>query len=173
MWGICTKSSHAWRIGTSLWKIGNKLSHVKNWHQNLIAGKKSSYMRILVPNCHRCEELALNRHRYQWQNGEELESNAKFYQCEEYACMQYITFDFARIFHIVWDIGTKYVMYWYQVFTCYEIGTNSSQCEIYEVWNLPAWVIINLYCWARWLEYTRGKQVECLTTVKSGAGVCH
>ena len=51
------------------------------------------------------------------QNAPEL---GVFFQSEEYACMPY-EIRFMRIFHKVKDIGTEYVTYWYQFFTCFEI----------------------------------------------------
>ena len=55
-----------------------------------------------------------------------------FYQCEEYSCMLYEILR-AFFFHRVSDIGTKYV-YWYKISHVLRgNGTNSSQCEIYEV----------------------------------------
>ena len=45
----------------------------------------------------------------------------------------YIKFDFVRIFYKVRDIGTKYVTYWYQFFTCCEELVpilHSVKCEL-------------------------------------------
>ena len=88
----------------------------KNWYRNSYmwsTGTKSSHMWKLVPNHDWCEELALNRHRRQWQNCEELESNAKWNRFWGYLINMRnmhvcnIKFDLVRIFHKVWDIGTK------------------------------------------------------------------
>ena len=96
----------------------------------------------LVQNYHRWEELVLNRHRWQWQNCAELKSNAKWsrfggiFQCEEYACMLYE----------IWlrAYCSQSVRYCYEVcdilvpilHVLWGFCTNSSQCEIYEMWNL-------------------------------------
>ena len=56
----------------------------------------------------------------------ELKSNDKCSRFEGYFInvrnmhVCYIKFDFMRVFHKVGDIGTKYVTYWYQFFTCCE-----------------------------------------------------
>ena len=39
-----------------------------------------------------------------------------FYLCEEYACVLHIIL-LRAYFHKMWDIGMKYVTYWYQLFT--------------------------------------------------------
>ena len=44
-----------------------------------------------------------------------------FYQCEEYSCILHIILLRAH-FHKMWNIGMKYVTYWYQFFTrCEEL----------------------------------------------------
>ena len=108
-------------------KISIKSYHVKNWYQN---SRVKSWCQNLthVKNC-RCEKLVLNRHRCQWQNCEELESNAK---CSRFGggggyCISvrnthvcYMKHDLVRIFHKVWYVGTKYATCWYQFPACCE-----------------------------------------------------
>ena len=80
----------------------------------------------MVPNYQRCEKMVNNRQRCQWQNCKELESNAKCSNFWGYFInvrnthVCYMKFEFVRIFHKMWDIVTKYVTYWYQIFTCCE-----------------------------------------------------
>ena len=99
----------------------------------------------LVPNYHIYKELVLNRHRCQWQNCDELETNAKCSRFGGYfinvrdthVCYIYTKFDFVRFF-------PQSVRYWYEIcdllvpifHVLWGICTNSSQCEIYEVRNL-------------------------------------
>ena len=109
-------------------KLVSKLTRVKNWYR-ILTHVKNWYQTITDVS-----KLVLNRHRCPWQNCEELESNAKyiadyyffyfFFLWGEYfnnvrnTHVCYMKFDFVRMFHQVWDIGTKYVTYWYQLFTC-------------------------------------------------------
>ena len=87
----------------------------------------------LEPNLQTCEMLVQNYQRYEEpvltvtdrnDKTEELESNAKYIRVWGYSInvrnthVCYIKFDFVRTFHKVKDIGTEYVAYWYQFFTC-------------------------------------------------------
>ena len=113
---------------------------MKNRYQNSCVwrtGTNSSHMWHMVPNYHRCEEMVLNRHRCHWQKWR-MWTECKMQQIWRYfinvrntqAC--YMIFDLVHIFYKVWDIGTKYVTYWYKFFMCLE----DSQGEINEAWNL-------------------------------------
>ena len=111
----------------------------------------------LVQNYYSYEERVLNRHRYQWQSSKELDSNvicSRFFfggggeggvgsyfinVSNMHVC--YIKFDFVRIIHKMWDIGTKYVVYWNQIFTCCEelvpfVPIVRNWYQFFTVWNL-------------------------------------
>ena len=131
---------------------------MKNWYQNphvWWTDTKSSHMWKLVPNYRRSEELELNRHRCQCQNCEELESNAKCSRFgghfinvrNRHVC--YIKYDFVCIFHKVRDIGTKYVTYWYQLFTfCEEFGSVKLRSVKFVVQqSIHIWTIVTLEGW--------------------------
>ena len=101
-----------------MWTIGTKLTDFKNWYMYLIVTDVSDKTVKIWKRMQNAADLGV------------------FYQCEEYACMLY-EIDFVRICHKVWDIGTKYVTYRYQFSRAlWGIGTNFSQCDIDEVWNL-------------------------------------
>ena len=83
-----------------MWKIGTKLSHM--WR----TGTRSSQMSVTKL----------------WRIGIECKMQqiwGVFYQCGEYACMLFEIW-ICAYFNKVRDIGTKYVTYWYQFFTCCE-----------------------------------------------------
>ena len=143
MWRIGTKSSHVWRIGTKsshLWKIGIKASHVK-------IGIKTHTCEEMIPKPHTCEkllpiyhtyeELVLDRHRCQWQNCVELESNVKcsrfggilsMWGIRMYAIWNLISCVFFTKCEILvrnmWRIGANFsraVRNWYQFFTVWTV----------------------------------------------------
>ena len=144
---IGTKSSHQlkhWYQIITCEKFVSKLTRMKNWYKTFL-----THLKKLVPNYHRCEELVLNRHGWQWQNCEELESNAKCsrfggyfinerntHVCYIKLCEKYAR---SRISKLLWNstsfVFSQSVRYWYEICDR-RIGIHSSQCEIYEVWNL-------------------------------------
>ena len=128
---ICEKmisNHHMWKIGI---KTHTCVELVANPHT----------CEKLVPNYHTYEELVLNRHRCQWQNCEELKSNAK---CSRFGGGGYLIN--VRNTRMYWlrVYFSQSVRYWYEIcdvlvpffHVLWGIRTNSSQCEIYEVWNL-------------------------------------
>ena len=142
MWRICTKFSQMWRNRTKsshMWRIGTKSSHllknsikthtcedqVPNSHTCEDLVPNSHTCRKLVPNHHKWEELVLNRHRCQWQNCEELESNAKCSRFGGISSMWVIRMHakwnlILCVFFLKCEILVRNMAYWYQFFTCYE-----------------------------------------------------
>ena len=130
-----------YRIFTNVNNRYQILTRVKNWYQILtsvnnhykittcqkLVSKPHTCKELvpnpqtcekLVPNYHKFDELALYRHRCQYQNCEELESNTKCSRFWRYFINLRNTHVHAIwnltlcVFFIkVWDIGTKYVTY--------------------------------------------------------------
>ena len=130
MWRIGTKSSHIWRISAKsahLWKIGIKSSHVKklyqNWHVWITGTKSSHNIKIVIKLSQMWRtgtgSLQMSVTKL-WRIGIECKMQ-QIKDCfinvrNTHVCHKKI--DYVRIFHQVWDIGVKYVTYWYQFLTC-------------------------------------------------------
>ena len=103
------------------------ITHVKNWYQS-ITDVKNWYL-IVTDVSHKTLK--------NWNRMQNAADSGVFYQCEEYACMLYEIWLRAYF--------SQSVRYWYEIcdalvpifHVLWGIGTNSSQCELYEVWNLP------------------------------------
>ena len=153
MWRIGTKSSHVWRIGTKfshlcksginssndnwyqnshVWRTDTKCSHVKNWYQ-VITHMKHWYLIVTDVSNKTLKNWNRMQNAVVWGGG-----GGEFYHVFKNTHVFYMKLDFVRIFHKVWDIGSKYVTYWYQFFTCCEELVAILHSVKYEVWNLRA-----------------------------------